>query len=67
MTSPPELHLPNDHLNVGHASSVKDLIIGDFVGIWDTEDGSYMSLLDTSQSHKVSLVKRPRFRSEEVC
>ena len=40
MTSPPELHLPNDHLNIGHASSVKDLIIGDSVGIWDTEDGS---------------------------
>ena len=24
MTSPPELHLANDRLNVGHASSVKD-------------------------------------------
>ena len=40
MTSPSELHRPNDHLNIGHASSVKDLIIGDSVGIWDTEDGS---------------------------
>ena len=39
MTSPPELHLPNDHLNIGHASSVKDLIIGDSVGVWDTYGG----------------------------
>ena len=65
MTSPPELHLAYDHLNIGHASSVKDLFIGDSVGIWNTEDGSCMSLLDMSQSHKVSLIKRPRFCSEE--
>ena len=24
----------NDHLGIGHASSVKDFIIGDSVGIW---------------------------------
>ena len=40
MTSPPELHLAYDHLNIGHASSVNDLIIGDSVGIWNTEGGS---------------------------
>ena len=40
MTSPPELHLANDHINIGHASYVKDFIIGDSLGIWDTEDGS---------------------------
>ena len=42
MTSPPELHLrdlANDHL-IGHASSIKNLIIGDSVGIWNSKDGS---------------------------
>ena len=28
MTSPPELHLANDHLNIGHANSIKNLIFG---------------------------------------
>ena len=35
MTSPPELHLANDHLNIGHASSIKNVTIGDYVGIWN--------------------------------
>ena len=65
MTSPTELHLANDHLNIGHASSIRNLIIGYSVGIWNTEDGSLVSLLDTSQSHKMSLIKRPHFCAEE--
>ena len=36
MTSSPELHLGYDHLNIRHASSVKDLTIADSVGIWNT-------------------------------
>ena len=65
MASPPELHPANDYFNVGYVSSVDDFIIGDSVCIWNTADGSYMSLLHTSQSHKVSRIKCPRFCSEE--
>ena len=65
MASPPELHLTNDYLNIGHANPITNLINGASVGIWNIDEGSKMSMLDSSQSHKTSLIKRPRFCSEE--
>ena len=46
MASPPELHLTNDHLNIGHANPIKNLFNGASVGIWNIDEGSKMSMLD---------------------